>query len=385
MAHRWLIAGGALCAALMAASPALADVKAGYEAWERGDYTTAVSEWRPAAIAGDAMAQFNLGQAYKLGRGVPQDMSQALAWFKRAADQGHIEAFDNYGLLLFNMNQRSEALPYILKSAERGEARAQYIVGTASFNGDLVTKDWPRAYALMNRASAKGLAAASARLAELDKLIPIDQRQKGLALSAEMEREERRAQLPALPGPGATVVAMGTSSPGVKPGAKPVVKPVPKPAPSAQSSGTTYTPPPLAGAAPVKAAPVKAAPKPAASPAPVVKDKPKLPAAPVAEAKPKPATKPAPKPAQKPSAKPSPAPTKGPWTAQLGAFSAQSNAASLWSRLSGRAPFAGNSPRYVRAGTVVRLQVGGFASHDQAARFCQAASRAGQACLAVKR
>ena len=374
IARRWTITGGALLAALMAASPALADVKAGYEAWERGDYTAAVTEWRPAAIAGDAMAQFNLGQAYKLGRGVPQDMSQALAWFKRAADQGHIEAFDNYGLLLFNMNQRSEALPYILKSAERGEARAQYIVGTASFNGDLVTKDWPRAYALMNRASAKGLAAASARLAELDKLIPIDQRQKGLALSAEMERDERRAQLPALPGPGATVVAMGTSSPGVKPGAKPVVKPAPKPAPSAQSSGTTYTPPPLAGAAPVKPTP-----KPAAPAVPVVKDKPKPAAAPVAEAKPKPAPKPAAKPA------PAPASTNGPWTAQLGAFSAQSNAASLWSRLSGRAPFAGNSPRYVKAGAVVRLQVGGFASHDQAARFCQAASRAGQACLAVKR
>ena len=172
---------------------------------------------------------------------------------------------------------------------------------------------------------------------------------------------------------------MGTSSPGVKPGAKPVVKPVTKPAPSAQSSGTTYTPPPLAGAAPVKAAPVKPAPKPAASPAPAVKDKPKPAAAPVAEAKPKPAPKPAAKPA------PAPASTNGPWTAQLGAFSAQSNAASLWSRLSGRAPFAGNSPRYVKAGAVVRLQVGGFASHDQAARFCQAASRAGQACFAVKR
>ena len=374
IARRWTITGGALLAALMAASPALADVKAGYEAWERGDYTAAVTEWRPAAIAGDAMAQFNLGQAYKLGRGVPQDMSQALAWFKRAADQGHIEAFDNYGLLLFNMNQRSEALPYILKSAERGEARAQYILGTASFNGDLVTKDWPRAYALMNRASAKGLAAASARLAELDKLIPIDQRQKGLAMSAEMERGERLAQLPALPGPGEKVVAMGTSSPGGKPGTKPVISPAPKPAPSAHSSGTTYTPPPLAGAAPVKPAPVKAAPA-----APVVKDKPKpAPAAP-AEAKPKPAPKPAAKPA------PAPAANNGPWTAQLGAFSAQSNAASLWSRLSGRAPFAGNAPRYVKAGAVVRLQVGGFGSQAEAARFCQAASRAGQACFAVKR
>lgn len=374
MAHRWLIAGGALCAALMTTSPALADVKAGYEAWERGDYAKAVTEWRAAALAGDAMAQFNLGQAYKLGRGVEMDHNQALAWFKRAADQGHIEAFDNYGLLLFNMNRRTEALPYILKSAERGEARAQYILGTASFNGDLVTKDWPRAYALMNRASAKGLAAASARLAELDKLVPIDQRQKGLAMSAEMERDEQRAQLPALPGPGAQVVAMGTSKPTPNPAPTPATKPRP---PASHSSGTTYTPPPVAGSVPVKAAPQPTA-QPTAKPAPkptssAVKEKPKPAVAPKAEAKPKPAPAPA------------PAATNGPWTAQLGAFSAQSNAASLWSRLAGRAPFAGNSPRYVKAGSVVRLQVGGFASRDQAARFCQAASRAGQACLAVKR
>ena len=57
--------------------PARADVKAGVDAWQAGDYRTAVDEWRPLAIAGDADAQFNLGQAYKLGRGVPADLAQA--------------------------------------------------------------------------------------------------------------------------------------------------------------------------------------------------------------------------------------------------------------------------------------------------------------------
>ena len=64
-------------ALLLAAVPALADVKAGVDAWERGDYPAAVAEWRPLAVGGDPDAQFNLGQAYKLGRGVPVDLGQA--------------------------------------------------------------------------------------------------------------------------------------------------------------------------------------------------------------------------------------------------------------------------------------------------------------------
>ena len=67
---------------IMIAVPALAasmpgDVKAGVDAWSRGEYKKAVEEWRGPAVAGDADAQFNLGQAYKLGRGVPVDLAMA--------------------------------------------------------------------------------------------------------------------------------------------------------------------------------------------------------------------------------------------------------------------------------------------------------------------
>ncbi len=317
--------------------PALADVKAGYEAWERGDYATAVAEWRTPAVAGDATAQFNLGQAYKLGRGVAMDHAQAVSWFKRAADQGHREAFDNLGILLFNMNRRNEALPYILKSAERGEARAQYILGTASFNGDLVAKDWPRAYALMQRASTKGLAIASARLAELDKYIPLDQRQKGLALAADMEREERRATLAQLSNiPSGAIGTSGTAAID----ADAVMKP-----------------------APAVAKPTTA--KVTAVPAPKVTTPKAVPAAP----RPAPPT----------------AASTGPWTTQLGAFSNQQNASKLWAQLSGRAPFSGYSPRYVKAGAIIRLQAGAFPTRDAAASFCRAAANAGQNCIPAKR
>jgi len=77
----------AIAATLLAVSPALADVKAGVDAWGRGDYQTAVKEWRGPAASGNPDAQFNLAQAYKLGRGVPMDLRQAESWYKKAADQ----------------------------------------------------------------------------------------------------------------------------------------------------------------------------------------------------------------------------------------------------------------------------------------------------------
>lgn len=71
-------------------SPVLADVKSGVEAWERGEFDSAVKQWRPLAIAGDADAQFNLAQAYRFGRAVPMDLKQAEDWYRRAAIQGHV-------------------------------------------------------------------------------------------------------------------------------------------------------------------------------------------------------------------------------------------------------------------------------------------------------
>lgn len=179
------------------ALPAYADVKAGVDAWERGEYAAAVGEWRPLAIAGDPDAQFNLGQAYKLGRGVPVDLAEAEAWYRRAADQGHLQAEDNMGLVMFTANKRDAAMPYISRSAARGEPRAQYVLGTAHFNGDLATRDWAMAYALIKRASDAGLQVASARLAELDTIVPLEDRRRGLALLPELEKSEQRTRLAA--------------------------------------------------------------------------------------------------------------------------------------------------------------------------------------------
>ena len=72
----------ALAFALAASAPLSAQsVKAGIEAWQRSDYAAAVAIWRPLAESGDADAQFNLGQAYRLGRGVTINLAAAKTWF----------------------------------------------------------------------------------------------------------------------------------------------------------------------------------------------------------------------------------------------------------------------------------------------------------------
>lgn len=378
-----------LVAAALLAAPAHADVKAGVDAWQSGNYQAAVAEWRPLALAGDADAQFNLGQAYKLGRGVPADLAQAEGWYRRAAKQGHLQAEDNLGLILFTANRREEAMPFILRSAERGEPRAQYVLGTAHFNGDLAREDLPRAYALTKRASDAGLSIASARLAQLDQLIPLEQRQRGLAMLPEIEKSEQRARLAAVSAAAPPPTKAAAPSP-IK------VASVPASAP-----GASYTPPPVI--APVKPAPPVAAPRPAPTPAAARATEAAAEAAASATAAkaatpassqpgtsypapPESGTLP-PAPAKPVVAKPAPAAASAatsPWRAQLGAFGVEANARNLWASLEKKNPaFAGRQPFLVKNGKITRLQAGGFANKGEAETFCTVVRTGGQDCLVV--
>jgi len=72
----------------------------GLDAYHRGDYTTALSEWRRLAEQWEAEeAQFNVGLLYENGRGVTQDYVQARQWYTKAAAQGYAAAQCNLGRL----------------------------------------------------------------------------------------------------------------------------------------------------------------------------------------------------------------------------------------------------------------------------------------------
>ena len=327
---------------LFAAAPAVADVKAGVDAWSRGDYRKAVEIWRIDANAGDADAEFNMGQAYRLGRGVPVDLPMAEGWFRKAALLGHIEAVTNYGLTLFDEGKRGEAVPWLEKSVARGEPRAQMVLGTMLFNGDGVAKDWPRAYALIVRSSASGLPRAAQVQAQMDEYIPADQRQQGLILARQYEAAAQRPELPPeIAGVGNSGAIRGTELPpsafDPNAGQQPAIRPT-----RPQHPGTVVT----------------QVPPPATRPVPPVTSPPPRPTATVVA-------------------------RGGGWRLQLGAYRDDGNAHNLWRRIESSGVVPGLQGSFPKAGALTRLLAGPLASGADAARACGAIKAAipGAACV----
>ena len=325
---RFVMAAAALAVAPVL--PAQASVKDGVDAWSRGDYPRAVAEWQKPAAAGDADARFNLAQAYKLGKGVAPDLKRAEELYLKAAQQGHLQAADTYGLLLFQTGRREAAMAWLVPSAERGEPRAQYVLAVAHYNGDLLPKDPVRAYALMTRAAASGLETATATLATMDQTMPLDQRQQGVALAAELERKasaQRVAQMASL--------GLGGKA-----------RPAPAPLRTERVTAGADFANPVVVSTPVR----------------VVSPPPKVAAAPRA-------------------ALPATAPANGAWRIQLGAFGVAGNAQALWARLKSNPALGGRQAFYVPAGKLTKLQAGPFASRAEAQAAC--AGLAVQACIPV--
>ncbi|MCL9998132.1 MAG: SPOR domain-containing protein [Erythrobacter sp.] len=352
-----MMAGAALvgaAGALLAAAPALADVKAGVDAWTAGDFARAVVEWQGPAAAGDPDALFNLAQAYRLGRGVEIDNARARQLYEQAAALGHVKAADNFGLMLFQEGEQQKAMPLIQAAADRGDPRAQYVLGLSHFNADYAPRDWTRAYALMTLANSSGLPQAREALAQMDKYVPQAQRAQAQSLARELEagaRSQRQAELAAAElatRPAASVVPAVAAAPTPKPATKPPVVTVAAAAP--KPMGLPPAPKPITSA-------------PAPAPAQVT-----LASAPKGSTvTPVPAAL---------------APRKqGSWRVQLGAFGVAGNADKLWSQLGGHAALAGTRKTLVPSGNLTRLLATGFASEAEAGRACAALKREGKACV----
>jgi hypothetical protein len=70
-----------------------------YVAYDRADIKQALRIWLDAAQAGDAEAQFTVGEIYERGLGVAPDYAQAAEWYQKAAAQNYSRAFFNLGSL----------------------------------------------------------------------------------------------------------------------------------------------------------------------------------------------------------------------------------------------------------------------------------------------
>jgi hypothetical protein len=158
---------GALCAALLCISPALAgepSLKDAENAWNSGDVATALAQWQALAQKGDIIAANNLGYLYDNGTGVAKDPAKAVYWFR--------------------------------KVAEAGAPIGQLNLGNAYLHGRGVDKDLVEAVKWLTLAAAGGDQDARKALAAAEPQLTKDQLGEARYRATEWRREKQRELAP---------------------------------------------------------------------------------------------------------------------------------------------------------------------------------------------
>lgn len=178
--HRFMSALSSAVVLLALALPVHGqDLQKGLDAANRGDYATALREWRPLADAGDAEAPLHLGFLYGRGAGVPQDDAEAVRWYRLAAERGNAAGQSVLGIMYAQgtgvAQDDAEAVRWFRLAAEQGYAQAQFMLAGMYAKGKGVLQDSVLTLMWLNLAAAGGnKAAATARDVVAGGLTPAD-------------------------------------------------------------------------------------------------------------------------------------------------------------------------------------------------------------------
>lgn len=107
----------------------------------------------------DAGAQYQKGCAYRDGDGVRQDYTEAVRWFRKAAEQGHANAQHSLGFLYARVPSApdyAQAAHWYRKAAEQGFAEAQCDLGWCYEFGQGVPQDYAQAVHWYRKAAEQG-------------------------------------------------------------------------------------------------------------------------------------------------------------------------------------------------------------------------------------
>ena len=167
---------------VLAVRPAAADFAAAEAAERRGDDVAAYQACKADAEAGDALCQNYLGvMTSERGRGVAQDVTEAVRLFRLAAAQGLATAQYNLGRAhakgLGVRKDEAEAAGWYRMAAEQGNPAAQNALGILDAMGRGVLRDAEAALDLFRRAATNGYSLGQFNLAvafDRGRLMPHD-------------------------------------------------------------------------------------------------------------------------------------------------------------------------------------------------------------------
>jgi PQQ-dependent catabolism-associated CXXCW motif protein len=139
------------------------------------DLPQAVAWYRKAADLGNAPAMFHLGVAYENAKGVKEDWPQSVVWYRKAADLGNAQGMSFLGYALEYgrgvARDDTEAAQWYRRAADLGDRDANYELGQMYRNGRVGPVDMAMATQYLRHAADLGSEPAKTALNEIQKVV----------------------------------------------------------------------------------------------------------------------------------------------------------------------------------------------------------------------
>lgn len=165
-------------------------------AFEAHRYEEALSILEPMAKEGDAVAQYALALAYENGYSKKVSLADAVIWYKKAADGGHLRAMVRLGEMYavgYGVEAQSDefAVRYMAKAANYGFPDALHFLGMFATWGVFgVSRDTEKALSVFRLAADQGYEPSISMVGALE--VPQEQR-ASLYAAMEKARAEKNA------------------------------------------------------------------------------------------------------------------------------------------------------------------------------------------------
>lgn len=146
--------------------------------WQKqANYMSVFNQMYFRAILGDAQSQFEIGQMFQYGIGVTQNDASAIIFYENAAEQKHLGAEYNLGILYLEHGQNESdyqtALNWLTDSAFKGNKRSQYVLARLLDKGktgpdgvEYIKPNYEQAMSMLYLSAASNYGPAEYELAE---------------------------------------------------------------------------------------------------------------------------------------------------------------------------------------------------------------------------
>jgi enhanced entry protein EnhC len=148
------------------------------EGWQKQvNYMSVFYQMYFRAILGDPQSQFEIGQMFQYGLGVAQNDQAAIVFYQNAAEQQHLGAEYNLGILYLehakDANDYQIALNWLTDSAFKGNENAQYVLARLLEQGkvgpdgkEFIKANHQQAISMLYLSAANGFGPAEYQLAD---------------------------------------------------------------------------------------------------------------------------------------------------------------------------------------------------------------------------